>query len=116
MNEYLRRGSIGFVAGLASSIALSATHGYSSFAMAGGAIIGAGYSIMFQPAAGAYIDSLMTGAALGVPLWSFLLIVLIPVSGGKMPQWTAQGMRALFPQLVGWVLFGAGLGLSPHSF
>src|SRR5215471_16340222 len=111
MNEYLRRSSIGFVAGLASSIALTATHAHSSFAIVAGAIMGAGYSIMFPPAAGAYIDSLMTGAAFGVPLWSFLFVVLVPLSVGRMPQWTPEGMRALFPQLVGSVLFGASLGL-----
>jgi NADH:ubiquinone reductase (H+-translocating) len=111
MTEYLRRGSIGFLAGLASSIALVVTHNHSYFLLIVGAIIGIAYSILFRSAAHAYIDSLMTAAALGFPIWSFLIVILIPLSGGKMPQWTAEEMRSLFPQLVGGVVFGAGLGL-----
>jgi hypothetical protein len=35
----------------------------------------------------------------------------VPAFTGAGPQWSASGMRALFPQFVGWLLFGASVGL-----
>src|SRR5271170_960708 len=102
---------IGFLAGALSGVALASALGSTAFGSILGAILGAVYSVGMRPIRRAYADNLLTAATLGVPLWGVVNVIALPLFAGQMPQWSAVEMREHFSALVGWVLFGACLGV-----
>jgi NADH:ubiquinone reductase (H+-translocating) len=115
MNTSMRRGMIGAIAGALSSAALVATGEHPFLSVFLGAGIGAAYSATLRPTRGAYVDNLMAAASLGVPLWTLVSVIALPLASGHMPEWSAAQMRQHFPALVGWVIYGAGLGLTTQA-
>ena len=69
MVRSLRRSTIGVLAGAVSSVALAFTLGHAAWGLVCGAVVGAIYSASLPPTRGTYVDNLMAGGALGVPLW-----------------------------------------------
>jgi NADH dehydrogenase len=111
MNPLLRRVLIGISAGLFAGTALLIILGHPFLTVVFCALVGACYSASLDPTRGTYVDNLMAGAALGVPLWGLVSVIAIPVLFGHQPQWSAEQMRSQFPALIGWVIYGAALGL-----
>jgi NADH dehydrogenase len=115
MSTWLRRSTIGAIAGAVSSLALVATGEPAFLSVVVGSGIGAAYSATLRPTRGSYVDNLMAAASLGVPLWTLISIIALPLASGQMPELSATEMRQLFPALVGWVIYGAGLGLTTQA-
>jgi NADH:ubiquinone reductase (H+-translocating) len=99
------------LAGAAASVALAPTLGHPLLSIVWGMAVGTGYSASLRPSRHAYVDNLMTGAALGIPLWGLISVIALPLLSGLMPEWSAEQMRMHFPALLGWVLYGALLWL-----
>ena len=73
-------------------------------------------AFFFAPSRGAYVDNVMAGAALGIPWWGVINIILVPLSASRTPEWDADQMRAQVPALVGWVVYGSVMGLLVQVF
>jgi NADH dehydrogenase len=65
----------------------------------------------FELRGGSAIDRAMTCAALGLPFWATINVILLPLLRGQQPQWTAEEMRELFPALICWLLSCFLLGI-----
>jgi Pyridine nucleotide-disulphide oxidoreductase len=115
MNRSFRRNSIGLLSGAIASTALTATLHYGPWSLLLGSAIGVAYSAAVRPTRRAYADNLMAGGSLGVPLWCLISVIAVPLLSGQMPEWSAEQMRHHFPALVGWVVFGAFLGITNQA-
>jgi NADH dehydrogenase len=114
MSRSLRDSSIGLLSGATASTALTgltATLHYGLWSLLLGSAIGVAYSAAARPARRAYADNLMAGGSLGVPLWCLISVMAVPLLSRQTPEWSAEQMRQHFPALVGWVIYGAFLGI-----
>jgi NADH dehydrogenase len=76
-----------------------------------GLVLGAAFALGMLPAREGYVDRLMSGAAMGIPLWGLISVIGIPLLSGTMPEWGAAQMRTHLPALVGWIMYGASVSI-----
>lgn len=114
-----RRALSGALAGIAGSVALSATMAgpYRVAVVVAGTLIGTIAGLLSGPRRrSAILDSMLTAAVLGIPLWMVANVIVLPLILTGAPAWTAPGMRAAFASLVDWMLYCATVAILIRFF
>ena len=107
----MRRAAIGAAAGLAASAPLIAADAAPHANLITSVAVGVVFALGMGRIRGAYAEAAMAGCALGVPLWIFVSCIGLPLLAGVASAFSAEQMRAQFPALMGWALYGCLLGV-----
>ncbi|MGC1871934.1 MAG: NAD(P)/FAD-dependent oxidoreductase [Acidobacteriaceae bacterium] len=116
MNRFVRRLLVGAVAGGVAGLPALLTGAMSGGVFAFGILAGALFAASIRPTRGAYVDNMMTGASLGIPLWGIVNVIVLPLMSGGHMTWDAAEMQNHFAGLFAWVLFGALFGVMFQAF
>lgn len=116
MNRFARRVLIGGGAGAIGTFFLASALPALTIALVLGLVLGAVFALGMLPAREGYVDRLMSGAAMGIPLWGLISVIGIPLLSGTMPEWGAAQMRTHLPALVGWIMYGQAATLWSPGF
>jgi NADH:ubiquinone reductase (H+-translocating) len=108
-----RRFAIPFSCGVAcSSLVWICAHPFALWVPLAGGCAAVAFESASKDHRGSALDGALAAGALAIPLWSVLEVIVVPLSSGRAPAWTAPEMRSLFPALVGWMLYGCALGVA----
>ena len=77
-------------------------------------VIGTSYGLLFRRQSYDIASALGWGASYGFIWWMLGPLSLFQALLGVTPLWTADVVSQTFPNLVGHLLYGAGLGISLH--
>lgn len=74
-------------------------------------LIGVTYAVLFRRRSFDLASGIGWGVSYGFAWWVLGALTLLPVLTGGTPLWSAAGMAASFPSLVGHLAYGAALGV-----
>ena len=75
-------------------------------------IVGASYGLLFRRQSYDVGSALGWGVSYGFIWWILGPLTLMPVFLGTTPEWTADAAASVFPNLIGHLGYGAGLGIT----